>query len=356
MTEDELYMSFALKLAEVGLGFTWPNPAVGAVIVNKGRVVGIGYHRKRGEDHAEVLAIKDSRGQTEGATMYVTLEPHSFYGLVPPCTEAIIKAKIKRVVIATLDPNPKVSGDGVRILREHGIDVTLGVLEDRARFLNRFFIKFQTKKEPYVILKYAVTLDGFIADEEGNSKWISNETSRSEVHKLRGEVDAVMIGKNTLYKDNARLNPRMVYPARVPVRVVVGTRFNDNILKLDFFKTEGEKWILTTENANLPRFPEDVVVVRCGKNSVDFKCFLKHMLDREMMSLLVEGGATLGTSLVKNGLVDEILLFKSSRVFGSGISMFTEKMDINDMGFKLYEERKLNGDVFLRYIKNGTFD
>ena len=356
MTEDEVYMSFALKLAKVGFGFTWPNPAVGAVIVNRGRIVGIGYHRKIGEDHAEVMAIKDARGLTEDATMYVTLEPHSFYGLVPPCTDAIIKAGIKRVVIAMEDPNPKVSGNGIRILREKGIEVTVGVLEKEAKFMNRFFIKFHRKKEPYVILKYAVSMDGFIADGKGNSKWISNEESRREVHKVRGEVDAIMVGRKTLYKDNAMLNPRMVFPARYPVRIVAGRRFDDNMMNLNFFRVSGEKWILTTEEALLPEVFDRVEVIRCGKERIDFRCFLQKMAERNMLSLLVEGGASLGTSLLKENVVDEIILFKSPRIFGKGLPMFTEKIDLKEKGFNLYEEREFNGDIMLRYIKDGILD
>ena len=354
--EDEFYMSFALQLAKVGLGFTWPNPAVGAVIVNNGRIVGVGYHRKMGEDHAEVVAIKDARGLTQGATMYVTLEPHSFHGLVPPCTDAIIKAGIKRVVIAMEDPNPKVSGDGIRILRENGIEVVTGVLEREAKFLNRFFIKFHKKKEPYVLLKYAVTIDGYIADEKGNSRWISNEHSRREVHKLRGEVDAVMIGRKTLYRDNAKLTPRMVFPARSPVRIVAGIAFKGNLMELDFFKEKGEKWIVTTQEASLPELNDEVKVIRCGTNTIDFKCLLNKMAERQMLSLLVEGGSALATSLLKNKIVDEIILFKSPKIFGKGLPMFTDKIDLDGLGYKLFEKKEFSGDIMLRYIRNGILD
>lgn len=349
-------MSLALELAKVGLGFTWPNPAVGAVIVNRGRVVGIGYHRRAGEDHAEVVAIKDARGLTRGATMYVTLEPHSFYGRVPPCTDAILKAGIKKVVVAMEDPNPRVSGKGIEMLRQNGVEVITGVLEKEARFLNRFFIKYHKKKEPYVILKYAVTLDGFIADRNGNSRWISNEESRREVHRLRGEVDAVMIGRKTLYKDNPRLNPRTIFPARYPVRVVAGTKFTDDLGELEFFKVGGKVWILTTTSAHIPPLSGNVEVLRCGKDNIDFRCFLKEMYKREMLSLLVEGGATLGTTLLQNGIVDEILVFKSPKIFGEGIPMFSRELNIDNQGFMLYEEKKIKDDVMLRYVKNGVFD
>ncbi len=356
MEVDREYMALALKLAEIGYGFTWPNPAVGAVIVRNGRIVGIGYHRRKGEDHAEVLAIKDARGLTEGATMYVTLEPHSFYGLVPPCTDAIIKAKIKRVVIAMLDPNPKVSGEGVRILRENGIDVTLGVMEKEAKFLNRFFYKFHRHKKPYVILKMAVSLDGFVADINGNSKWISNLESRKLVHKMRGEVDAVMVGRKTLIRDNSLLTPRHVFPARVPVRIVSGRNFSKDIFHLDFFKEGGEKWILTTEDAHIQNTPTDVKIIRYGRREIDFNAFLDYMKGKEMLSLLVEGGPRLASSLLKQGVVDEIIIFKSSRILGSGIPVF----QINNKNlageFSLYETAEIGDDVMLRYIKNGTLD
>ncbi len=357
METDIKYMAFALHLARIGYGFTWPNPAVGAVVVKNGRIVGVGYHRKKGEDHAEVLAIKDARGLTEGATMYVTLEPHSFYGLVPPCTDAIIKAGIKRVVVAMLDPNPKVSGDGVRILRENGIEVTVGILEKEARFLNRFFYKFHKHKKPYVILKLAISMDGFVADSNGNSRWISNEQSRKMVHKMRGEVDAIMVGRRTLVIDNAKLTPRHVFPARMPVRIVCGRNFTKQSFNLDFFKENGEKWILTSNKASIRDLPPHVKLIRCGNESVDFHCLLDYMREREMLSLLVEGGPQLASSLMEQDIVDEIILFKSPKILGNGIPMFSVNKGKSLMeNFYLHEAQEIEGDVMLRYIKNGTLD
>ena len=356
MKTDKDYMAYALKLAELGYGFTWPNPAVGAVIVKDGRIVGVGYHRKKGEAHAEVMAIKDARGLTNGATMYVNLEPHSFYGLVPPCTDAIIKAGIKKVVIGMLDPNPKVMGNGVRILREHGVEVVVGVLEEEAKFLNRFFYKFHKKKRPYVMLKFAVSMDGFIADRNGNSKWISNEKSRRYVHKMRGEVDAVMVGKNTLVKDNARLTPRDVFYAKMPVRIVVGRNFKKDVFQLDFFKEKGEKWILTTQDAIIPSPPDNVNIIRCGKERVDFNCLLNYMKEREMLSLLVEGGSMLASSMMEQGLIDEIILFKAPKIFGNGLGMFNLQIDKHLIDFYLYDVKRIDNDMMLRYIKNGTLD
>lgn len=356
MENDLDYMALALRLAEIGYGFTWPNPAVGAVIVKDNRIVGIGYHRRKGEDHAEVLAIKDARGLTEGATMYVNLEPHSFYGLVPPCTDAILRAKIRRVVIAMLDPNPKVSGSGVRILKENGVDVVVGVMEDKAKFLNRFFYKFHRFGKPYVILKMATSMDGFVANIKGHSKWISNEKSREFVHRIRGEVDAVMIGRKTLIMDNARLTPRDVFHARMPVRIVCGRRFSKDVFNLDFFKEDGEKWILTIEDTHIEDVPSDVKIIRYGKENIDFTAFLEYMKNREMLSLLVEGGPNLASSLIKQGLVDEIILFKSAKIFGSGIHMLQLDSESHLNDFYLYEVQEIEKDVMLRYVKSGILN
>ncbi len=356
--EDEFYMSFALKLAEIGRGYTSPNPLVGAVIVKEGRVIGIGYHRKRGEEHAEVLAIKDARGDTKDSTMYVNLEPHSFYGLVPPCTDAIIKAGIKRVVIAIQDPNPNVNGRGIAILKENGVDVEVGVLAKEARFQNRIFIKAQSAKMPYVIGKVALSLDGFMADEEGNSRWISSIHSRRTVHKLRGEVDAVGVGRNTLERDNPFLNPRLVHPAKMPIRFVITKRSIDNFKRYNFFSIHGKKWIVTTEKVGFSELPDETEIIRCGSSTVSLKCFLKKAFEKRVQSVLIEGGSMLLSDFLKNELIDELIIFISNSILGKGLSPFSKlsfKIGEND-AFELYEQKTIDNDIMLRYLKHERID
>jgi len=322
---DERFMKIALGLAELGRGFTAPNPMVGAVIVRKGRIIGAGYHKRAGEPHAEIRAMEDAGWDVKGATMYVTLEPCVHYGRTPPCADRIIKEGIKRVVIAVLDPNPRVHGEGVRKLREAGIEVKVGVLEKEARALNEAFFKFMETGLPFVILKLAATLDGHIADSRGNSKWISSEASRAFVHKLRGEVDGIAVGINTVLVDDPMLTPRDVYPARFPRRFVL-----DSELKIPL-------------TSKILRVPPPTVVVTGAKHSeekkkaleergievwiqekqeVDMKEFLKKAGERGIQSMMFEGGGKVATSIIEAGLFDKIYLFLAPRLLGGGIQFF----------------------------------
>jgi len=217
---DKKYMELALELAALGEGNVNPNPMVGAVVVKAGEIIGKGYHKKYGGPHAEVFALEDAGKGAEGATIYVTLEPCSHYGKTPPCAEKIIKMGIKRCVIATLDPNPLVAGKGVKLLKEAGIEVEIDVLKEKTLKQNIVFFKYIEKKIPYLFLKCAITLDGKIATESGDSKWISNEIAREKVQKLRHKYMGIMIGINTLLGDNPRLNAR-IEGGNNPYRIVV---------------------------------------------------------------------------------------------------------------------------------------
>jgi len=213
MDKHTKYMSLALKLAKKAEGMTSPNPMVGAVVVKRGKIIGKGYHKKAGLPHAEIEAFSDAikkKNSINGATLYVTLEPCCHEKKrTPPCVKAIIKNKISKVYIAMLDPNPEVSGNGVKLLRENGIEVEVGILEDKARVLNEAFTKYITTKKPFVILKLAATMDGKIAAYTGDSKWIGSPNQRTFAHQLRNKVDGIMVGIETVLKDNPSLNVRL---------------------------------------------------------------------------------------------------------------------------------------------------
>ncbi len=221
--EDERWMKRALRLAEKGRGRTSPNPMVGAVLVKNGKSVGEGYHVKAGTDHAEIIALKRAGEEARGAILYLNLEPCTHYGRTPPCAPAVIEAKVKRAVIGMEDPNPSVRGRGLESLKRAGLDVEVGILEKECRRLNEAFCKYITKKEPFVILKVAATLDGKIATREGDSKWISGETSRRFVHRMRDQVDGVVVGIGTVLKDDPQLTAR-IKKGRDPYRVILDSQ------------------------------------------------------------------------------------------------------------------------------------
>lgn len=358
MSEDEKYMKIAIDLAKLGCGFTSPNPCVGAVIVRNGRIVGVGYHKRKGEKHAEVRAIEDAGEYARDSTMYVTLEPHSFYGTQPPCTDAIIRAGIKRVIIATLDPNPKVNGKGVEILKNAGLEVKVGVLREEAEFINRFFIHYMKTGRPYVILKLAVTLDGFIADRTGSSHWISGEESRKVVHRMRGEVDAIMIGSGTLEKDDPELLPRKIFAPRKPVRIIVSGGGNINFNR-KIFKTPGKKIISIAKDHELdipPIVQKDVEVIEIDRKNegINLVQLMEELGRRGIQSVLCEGGGKLAGSLLKEDLVNELLIFYAPFILGSGKKAFEgfsillrERQD----NFELHSSIRLGNDLMIRYLR-----
>lgn len=220
---NQEYMRLAIEIAKKGAGKVNPNPMVGAVIVKDERVIGQGYHKYYGGNHAEVNAFENLSDNPEGATIYVTLEPCSHYGKTPPCVDKIIANKISKVVVGTLDPNPLVEGRGIKALKEAGIEVITGVLEEECKKLNEVFMKYILCKRPFVVLKTAMTLDGKIATESGESKWITSDKSRQEVHKLRNKLSAIMVGVNTVIKDNPELTCRLE-GGKNPVRIIVDSK------------------------------------------------------------------------------------------------------------------------------------
>jgi len=319
---DEFYMSLALDMAERAQGQTGINPAVGCVIVKDGALVGIGTHLKRGTAHAEVHAVRMAGKQAEGSTAYVTLEPCSHHGKTPPCSDLLIEAKVKRVVVACEDPNPVVAGSGIERLRQHGIEVQVGTLRDRAVRLNEKFAKYITTKMPYVTIKTASTLDGKIAADTGDSKWISNAEARLQAHALRHRHQAIMVGIGTVLADDPSLTTRHDGPEGLqPIRVVV-----DSGLRLPpeakMFKVGTSPIVvLTTEQAPperrkpLEELGAEVLVCGAGPR-VDLKAALEELGRREIGSILVEGGGALNGELLQSGLVDRIVLYLAPKIVG----------------------------------------
>lgn len=326
MGPDELFMKEALRLARKGLGHASPNPMVGALIVRNGQIVARGYHRRAGANHAEVEAIGGIGGRARKRdTLYVTLEPCNHQGRTPPCTEAILEAGIGCVVVGMKDPNPKVKGGGCEYLREKGLEVKVGVLEEECRRLNESYLKFVTAGRPFVIAKSAMTMDGWTATSTGHSKWITNERSRRFVHLLRQRVDGVMVGVGTILKDDPLLTTRLKgRKGRDPIRIVVDTHLRTPPGARIFETGSGMTVIAVGEHA--PKEAMDtmrkkgVKVVTCPVKGerVDLEALMDILGGMSLASLLLEGGATLMGSMLRAGLVDKFYLFMAPRIMGGG--------------------------------------
>ena len=336
-TKDRQYMRLALELAEKGRGRTSPNPMVGAVIVRDDEIIGQGYHRRAGEPHAEVEAIADAGGDkaVRDATVYVTLEPCSHQGRTPPCADRLIEAGIARVVAAIPDPNPLVAGRGLRRLRSAGIEVDCGVYEGEARRLNEAFITFHLLNRPFIIAKWAMSLDGRTSTDLGDSKWISNEESRAYSHEIRASVDAIAVGVGTILHDNPRLDVRLPrYKERQPACVIFDGRLRTPTKARCLEKHRGAEAILvTTEfatNERIDRMREagHTVLVVPGKNRmIDIAEALPMLAHLGIQSMLVEGGREIHTSLLRAGLADKIVAFMGPRIIG-GESLMTPLVDL----------------------------
>lgn len=322
---DERYMRMALALARKGLGHTHPNPPVGAVIVKGRRIVGAGYHKRAGGDHAEIAALKKAGKRAEGATIYVTLEPCAHHGKTPPCVDAVIHSGIKRAVIGTVDPNPMVAGRGIKALKHASVITAVGIMRKEADNLIRHFKKFITAKMPYVTLKMAQTLDGKIADSKGRSKWISSKESRAYVHRLRAENDAVMIGVGTFIKDNPLLTNRVHKGGskKNPIRVIVDTHLSSPLThKIWGDRTGGPIIIAAGGSVSMRKrrlFEEKgarVITIGENKRGLDLRALMRALSYSGITSILAEGGGELAFSLIRDKLVDEAVIFISSRILG----------------------------------------
>ncbi len=319
-TTEENYIKRCIELAKNGFGTTYPNPMVGSVIVYDGKIIGEGWHRKSGEPHAEVNAINSVKDKSllSKATIYVSLEPCSHFGKTPPCCDLIIKHNIPNVVIGTIDPNNKVSGNGIKRLEEHGIHVTVGVLELECRELNKRFFTFHNRNRPYIILKWAESVDGFIAPSNKYSKqpvWISNEFSRQLVHKWRSEEQAILVGTNTVLDDNPKLDVRD-WKGENPIRVILDRA--GRIDKSHFVKDGRIKTIVITEQENLT-FSENCIY----ENAIfDIRLTKKiiHILQKYgIQSIVIEGGKQTLESFIDDNLWDEARVFIGSIHLKNGI-------------------------------------
>ena len=362
---DENFMREALRIARNAEGRTSPNPMVGAVIVKGGKIIAEGWHRQAGTPHAEIHALNMAGELANGAILYVTLEPCSHFGRTPPCVNRIIESGIKKVVAAMKDPNPKVSGRGFEILKNAGVEVEIGLLEAEARRLNEVFLKYITKKLPFVTMKFASTLDGKIATYSGESQWISCEESRKFAHHLRDINDAILVGIGTILADNPSLTTRLI-EGKNPIRVIVDSMARTPLDSKVVVDKSARTIIAVTENAPSEKILAlkacGVEILTCGEeNRVDLKILLEKLAEREITSILVEGGGQIHFSMLKAGLVDKIYAFIAPKIVGGKNSLTA----VEGIGFeklseaielKNFTSERIGEDFLLSGYVKGAFD
>lgn len=318
---DTDYMKLALRLAKRGR--TSPNPMVGAVVVRDGVVIGKGFHPRAGEPHAEVFALREAGDRAKGATMYVTLEPCCHTGRTPPCTEAIKQAKIARVFAAMVDPDAKVAGNGLDCLKQAGVETHSGLCETESRLLNEAYIKHRTTGMPLVILKSAMSLDGRIATRTGDSKWITNERSRAYAHKLRRDVDAIVVGGNTARTDDPRLTARVGRSVYYPTRVVV-TEGGELPESLSMFCEGGQCLVAASKRANagslmkLEKAGARILTLADAGGRASIADLMRQLADMGHLSVLIEGGGEVAAAALEERVVDKALFFYAPRIIGGG--------------------------------------
>jgi len=353
---DEYYMKLALKLALKAKGKTSPNPLVGALVVKKGRIIGRGFHAKAGLAHAEVIALDQAGKQAKGATLYVTFEPCAHTGRTPPCVNRIIQSGISEVVIGMIDPNPLNNGKGIMLLKQNNIKVRQGVLSDELAKINESFVKYITTRLPFVTVKVAESLDGRIATYTGDSKWITSDKSRAFAHKIRKDYDAIMVGVNTVLRDNPRLNTW--FSAKQPVKIIMDSNLstpeNANIF------AQGSQVIIITlpsragqETENRKRLFEKAKIIEVKERSgqINLRDALRKIAQLQITSIIVEGGGTLIGSLFDERLVDRILFFISpkiiggkdaiSSVMGKGVRRVDQAIKLRGVKFRRFGEELL---------------
>jgi diaminohydroxyphosphoribosylaminopyrimidine deaminase / 5-amino-6-(5-phosphoribosylamino)uracil reductase len=327
MNKDHYYMKMALDLAASAKGRTNPNPIVGAILVKDGVIVGSGLHRKAGEPHAEVHAFRMAGEHAEGATLYVTLEPCSHFGKTPPCANLVKESNVARVVVAMQDPNPQVAGRGIGLLREAGIEVEVGVLEEEARLLNERFVHNMVSRTPFVISKVAMTLDGKIAAYNGHSKWITGEESRHNVHLLRNEVDAILVGIGTVLADDPMLTTRLATGGKNPIRVVLDSDLKTPLEAKIMDTTEAKTWIVAKEGADqakakvLEEKGIEIIYVPKTNSGLDLAELLNKLYEKGVTDLLVEGGSEINGSFLRAGLINKYFIYVAPKILGGRDSL-----------------------------------
>ena len=355
MTDQE-YMLRAIQLAKKGEGWTNPNPMVGAVIVKDGRIIGEGYHKKCGELHAERNAIASLTESAEGATIYVTLEPCCHYGKTPPCTEAIIEQKIKKVVIGSRDPNPKVAGKGAQILRESGITVVQDFMREECDCLNPVFFHYITTKTPFVVMKYAMTLDGRIAAYTGDSKWVTGETARLHVQETRKRLSGIMVGIGTVLADDPMLNCR-IETGVDPIRLICDSQLRTP-LDSQLVRTAKDipTWIFCAHAQSDRAAALEKAGVRVvslpdadGKR-VDLRAVMNYLGEQQVDSVLLEGGGTLNGEALRLGLVHKVQAYIAPKLIGPvgcpGIAKMADALQLADLTItRLGEDILIEGRI-----------
>ncbi len=343
MTLDELYMNRCFELAMKGNNQVGNNPFVGAVIVHEGRIIGEGWHQKYGEAHGEVSAYNDVKEEDKKylseSTIYVNLEPCFHHGKTPPCVDLILREKLKRVVISCLDHHPLVAGRSVQKLREHGVEVTTGILEKKGRFLARRFFTNVEKKRPYIILKYAQSEDGFIG-QKGKQIWLTGPLVKRRVHKWRSEETAIMVGTNTAEVDNPNLTTRL-HPGPNPIRIVLDrkARLENN---LNIFNGEAKTIIISEKEIK----HENIKHIILDFNGDFLNQLMKQLLEEKIKSIIIEGGAKLLNSFIRQNLWDEARIFTSSKVLGTGIPV------PRILGIEKKSEEKIGEDRLCIYFNH----
>ena len=342
---DALMMQRCLKLAQRAAGKTSPNPLVGSVVVKDDKIIGEGFHPKVGEPHAEVFALRDAGENAQGATVYVNLEPCSHYGRTPPCADALIKAKVAKVVTGMVDPDPRVAGGGIDKLRKAGIEVAVGIEEKACRKLNEAFIHRITKEQPFGILKYAMTLDGKIAATGGHSAWVTGKSSRHLVHKVRSTCDAVIIGGNTVRKDNPNLTTHGVKEHN-PLRVIM-SRSLDLPQECNLWQTKIAPTLIFTENSTNTSQQQELINKGVEIVSVDTltpKIVMEHLYQKGLSKILWECGGTLAAKAIADGAIQKVMAFIAPKIIGGtsapspvgelGLGKMTDALQFKDVAVK----------------------
>ncbi len=351
--KDFALMQRALELAQQAIGTTAPNPSVGCVIVKNGHIIGQGATRKGGRPHAEVIALQQAGEQANGATAYVTLEPCSHYGQTPPCAKALIEAKIAKAYIATIDISAKVNGAGIRLLKEAGIEVFLGLCQNEAIKLNQGFFSVIEKSRPYITIKLATTIDGKIATSTGDSKWISNNKARDFVHGLRAKNDAIMVGIGTVLADDPLLNCRLKgYEDRNPCRIIIDSNLR---IPRDSQILRTAKEIPTIIYTRVQQEIDNIQVVRAPiiNDKIDLNFVLKDIAGRGITRLLVEGGSSIATSMLENDVFDELIWIRSPMLIGNDGIPAIANLGVKDLSsakrLKLIDISTLDNNIIEKY-------